>query len=220
MHFSTDELNDLAHIISEPRFATYLKEVDGDRHKALCLYNWNMNVSSAFIMPLHLCEVSTRNGVAEAIEKVHGATWPWSNGFLQSLPVPKQSKVYNPRENLEKTAHHEPTVGKIIASLNFAFWEKIFTKGQDARLWQPHMRNVFPHVPCDMEIKAIRATFFDELQYIRRFRNRIAHYEPIFSRNLHQDYARLLKIISWRSTIAADWIHKVQNVENLLAQRP
>lgn len=29
------------------------------------------------------------------LEKVHGLNWPWSNGFIRSLPAPKFAWHYN-----------------------------------------------------------------------------------------------------------------------------
>jgi len=80
--FTPAELHELPNVISGPRFATYLQATGNDRSRALALYEWNLDLSAAFIVPLQICEVAVRNGVAEAIEKVHGTTWPWSNGFL------------------------------------------------------------------------------------------------------------------------------------------
>jgi hypothetical protein len=78
----------------------------------------------AFIVPLQVCEVAVRNGVAEAIERVHGPTWPLSNGFLRSLPKPKPTADYNPEQDLRSTSSRQPTTGKVIAELKFAFWKR------------------------------------------------------------------------------------------------
>lgn len=102
--FTPDELRDLPGVISAPRFATYLQATGNDRQRALALYEWNLTLSAQFIVPLQLCEVAVRNGVAEAIERVHGPTWPWSNGFLRSLPRPKRPADYNPEMDLRNTA--------------------------------------------------------------------------------------------------------------------
>src|SRR3546814_17417777 len=77
------------------RSATYLQAMGNDREKALALYEWNLDLSSALIVPLQVCEVAVRNGIAEAIEHVHGANWPWNNGFIRSLPRPKSKFRYN-----------------------------------------------------------------------------------------------------------------------------
>lgn len=143
MAFSATELNDLPNVISAPRFATYLQAKGNHKADALSLYEWNLELSAAFIVPLQVCEVAARNGVVEVLEKVHGQNWPWSNGFIRSLPVPKRHWHYNPQTDLRNVAGRMPTTGKVVAELKFAFWGKTFTKGQDARLWIPHMNTAF-----------------------------------------------------------------------------
>lgn len=144
MPFSNEELHVLPDIISPPRFATYLQAMNNNKEAALLLYQWNLQISAALIVPLQVCEVAVRNGVVEVLEKVHGPNWPWSNGFIRSLPVPKKIWHYNPQNDLQKVAGRMPTAGKVVAELKFAFWEKVFTAGQDTRLWFPHLRSAFP----------------------------------------------------------------------------
>ena len=191
-----------------------------DRVAALELYRWNLQITAAFIVPLQMCEIAVRNGVAEAVEAVHDPLWPWSNGFLRSLPVPKRPHDYSPERNLREIARTQPTTGKVIAELNFAFWEKIFTVGQDGRLWLPHFRTVFPGVPLATPIPQARARAFNTIMGIRKFRNRIAHHEPIFARNLGDDYATVLDVISWRSPVTAGWVDGLQQVTGLIGQKP
>lgn len=83
--FTTDELHDLPSVLSAPKFTTYLQEKGNDRRAALDLYHWNLQVSAAFMVPLHVMEVSLRNEVSIAIEDVNGGTSPWTNGFIISL---------------------------------------------------------------------------------------------------------------------------------------
>lgn len=138
MPFTPQEITDLPDVISAPRFATYLQAKQGHVDQALELYAWNMEVSAAFMVPLHLCEVAIRNAAGDAIEAVHGANWPWVNGFIRSLPVPRRQTDYDPQRNLRTVAGRQPTVGKVVSELNFAFWEKVFTQGQDSRIWDAH----------------------------------------------------------------------------------
>ncbi len=91
MPFTPDGLRELPVVISAPRFATYLRAQANDHTAALELYRWNLQISAAFIVPLQICEVSVRNGVAEAIEAIHGPNWPWLNRFLRSLPRPRHA---------------------------------------------------------------------------------------------------------------------------------
>ncbi len=220
MPFDRRELDDLPRVFSEPRFATYLQATKNDRVRALELYEWNLRISAAFMIPLQVCEVATRNGVAEAIGHVHGENWPWSNGFRRSLPKPKRHRDYSAEEDLASVASHQPTTGKVVAELKFAFWEKLFTVGQDHRLWLPHFRRAFPGAPAELEIPNARTKAFRELQAIRKLRNRIAHHEPIFTRALFADYRRIHEIIGWRSRVAADWVDRIQEVTRLIPQIP
>lgn len=218
--FTDDELRDLPTIISGPRFATYLRACGNDTASALRLYVWNAEVSAAFIVPLHICEVAVRNGVVEAIERVHGPNWPWSNGFIRSLSAPKKPHHYNPQVNLRAVAAKQPTTGKVVADLNFAFWEKVFTVGQDQRLWAPHMHAVFPGLSPAVPTPAARAQAFRLLQDIRHFRNRIAHHEPIFRRQLADDYTSIRLLIEWRRPVGATWLDRIERISALLALRP
>lgn len=220
MPFTANELQELPGIISAPRFATYLQAMGNDRERALALYEWNLDLSSALIVPLQVCEVAVRNGIAEAIEKVHGPNWPWNNGFLRSLPRPKGRLRYNAAQDLESCARSLPTTGKIIAELKFAFWENIFTAGQDGRIWNAHFASCFPGTPQGQTIAHSRATAYTDLGIIRRLRNRIAHHEPIFTRNIADDYRRIHDMIAWRSPVAANWMDGKQAVLALLALKP
>jgi hypothetical protein len=220
LSFSHDELRELPFVISAPRFATYLRARQNDRERALALYHWNLMLSAAFVVPLQVCEVAVRNGVVEAIEKLHGPNWPWSNGFLRSLPKPRKATNYSPEINLRTVASQQPTAGKVVAELNFAFWATIFTVGQDARLWMPHFRAVFPGAPLTLGISAARAKAYDDLQAIRRLRNRIAHHEPVFARDIAAEYNRLHGMVSWRSPVAAAWMDKSQGVTALIPLEP
>ena len=66
MPFTPQEITDLPDVISAPRFATYLQAKQGHVDQALELYAWNMEVSAAFMVPLHLCEVAIRNAIGVA----------------------------------------------------------------------------------------------------------------------------------------------------------
>jgi len=220
VRFTPDELRDLPIVISAPRFATYLQACGNDHARALALYEWNLDISAAFIVPLQVLEVAVRNGVAEAIEAVHGPLWPRSNGFLRSLPQPRLATHYNPAQNLRGVSANQPTTGKVIAELNFAFWEQIFTAGQDNRIWLAHFRAAFPGAPAAIPIPVARATARNDLYTIRKLRNRIAHHEPIFTRNLTSDYDRIRELISWRNLTAAAWMDRKQGVTALIPLKP
>ena len=219
MPFSTDQLTNIPHILSEPRFATYLQHCGNNKMLALRLYKWNLELSSAFIIPLHLLEVSTRNAVVERLEAVHTSNWPWNRGFIRSLPNPQRG--YSATKNLREVASiQNPTMGKVVAELKFVFWEKMFTKRHDRRLWNDHLKTAFPHAPEAMTVPELRSEIYNDIGVIRKLRNRIAHHEPIFSRNTQDDFDKIYKLISWRDETTAGWMNDFQTVTRLIAEKP
>ncbi len=218
MSYTREQLNNIPHILSEPRFATYLQHCGNDRTCALRLYQWNLEISSAFLLPLHLLEISLRNAVAESIENVYTQNWPWDQRFILSLP---DRGRFSPRSNLQQVARMQnPTVGKVVAELKFVFWEKMFTARHDVRIWNHHIKTAFPNSPQNMSVREIREKAFDDIFCIRGLRNRIAHHEPIFSRNLQEDYKEIHELIEWRDQTTSDWMDNIQNVTNLIGQKP
>lgn len=126
MTFTEEQLKNIPHVLSEPRFATYLQHCGNDQHLALELYKWNLELSAALIVPLHLLEVTIRNSVVECLEAVYGLNWPWNQRYVLSLP--DTQKGYSPRKDLTNIASKlkAPTMGKVVAELKFVFWEKMF----------------------------------------------------------------------------------------------
>ncbi|NRQ25936.1 Abi family protein [Aliiroseovarius sp. xm-g-7] len=216
--FTQQQIADLEAVLSPPRFGTYLRETAGDRHKALELYCWNTDVSAAFFVMLQYCELSIRNGAVEAIEKVFGANWHLNRGFVYTLPIPKRG--YQPQQDLKNCSERLPTSGKVVAELKFAFWRYLFVKGQQARIWDLHMQTSFPGYEKSLTVAQARASLFNDIDEVRKFRNRIAHHEPIFARNLESDFQRIRRIIEWRRPGAASWLDELEEVSGLLANRP
>lgn len=215
--FSLEEVEDLPKVLSAPRFATYLSARDGDRSAALALYHWNLELSSAFHVPLQICEVSVRNSIVRAIEATYGPNWPWEKAFEISLPDPSGS--YSPRKDLA-SRRYLPTSGKIVAELRFVFWEKMLTGRHDNAIWNKHLKLVFPHCNRSLSVQILRGSAYSMLFSIRDLRNRIAHHEPIFERDVEEEYARIHEMIGWTSMVAAGWVDRVERTRLLATRRP
>lgn len=136
------------------------------------------------------------------------------------MPQFKGKKRYQPRNDLSNCAKRLPTAGKVVAELKFAFWQTLFVKGQQARLWDKHFADVFPGYDRNLTVKQARAAVYDDLEIIRRLRNRIAHHEPIFAHDLEEDRNRIRKLIAWRRPAIADWVDGIEDVSELLGNRP
>lgn len=223
MSTTQDCLNSIRFALSDTRLSTYETIVgstaSGDS-QAVALYAWNAQMSAAFMVPLHICEVTVRNAVSEALERVHGPRWPWQTGFQASLPSVPAHIGYSPRDDLQKVANEQPTTGKVIPELKFVFWEQMFTKRHDVRLWNAHIKSIFPqHLPS-MTVRDLRKRIYSDLDAIRKLRNRIAHHEPIFKRNLAEEFNRILELVRLRSLLVESWLTANQQVLELDSLAP
>lgn len=190
---------------------------------AVSLYGWNAAVSSAFLHPLHICEVTVRNAVSEALSQIFGANWPWDPGFVGSLPL--RVGRFRPRNEVLTTAaavgsRANPSTGKVVAEMKFAFWEHLFTLRYQPTIWNSQIQAAFPHAPVGLQPHQIRADIHTRLLQVRALRNRIAHHEPIFKRNLHADLSKIEDIVSYRCPHTIDWLRQGQMVRFMLGHRP
>lgn len=218
-----DKITSIRKTLSAPRLGRYedtVRALGKDDLVALDLYVWNAQLSGALLAPLHITEIAIRNAVAEALAYTYGDQWPWSEGFRRSLPVVKSG--YSASKDVNKACLKAETTGKVIPELNFVFWQAMFTKRHDKRLWDPYLLNVFPNLDHLQEIKIQRQSLYSDLGEIRMLRNRIAHHEPIFERDLKADWDRIVHLIGYRSKATADWMmdNSKSHVETLLENKP
>lgn len=204
--------------LSPARLATYEQAMGVGDPQALLLYAWNADVSGAFWVPLHLCEVVLRNAVDDALSAIYGPHWPWSEGFERSLPDPGHG--HSPRRDLQKARRGATSTGKVLPELPFAFWQSLFTSRHDERLWRTQLFRVLPHGPNGFDLASIRMGVHRDLGRVRSLRNRIAHHEPIFGRDLQADFQAIFALIALRCPHAAAWTLEHQRVKPLLEQSP
>ncbi|WP_041793866.1 hypothetical protein [Pararhodospirillum photometricum] len=218
-----DQITAVKGALSAPRISAYeaAAGTNGDEDpSALNLYLWNAQISGVFLAPLGICEVVIRNAVADVLESKYGARWAWAPAFEQSLPSPRVG--YSPRQDLLKARRNAQTVGKVIPELKFVFWQHMFTSRHDARLWDTYLLQVMPGLDASKSVRQLRKDIYDDLEKIRALRNRIAHHEPILTRNLADDFTRITQLIACRSQLTADWMasYYEEQVQRMLQSRP
>lgn len=217
---STNITISVTNALSPARMSTYetaARHLKNPNVDALSLYAWNVQVSGAFLAPLHICEVVIRNAISEVLEKVYGSNWPWSTTFEKSLP---NSGGYCPKDDLCRARKKFSSTGKVIPELKFVFWQKMFTGRFDDRLWDKHLKDTFPNIMKNRTVPDIRISIYRDLETIRELRNRIAHHEPIFSRPLKSELNTIIDLIRGRCNITADWIFQNQSVLSAIEERP
>jgi hypothetical protein len=207
--------------LSAARMGTYEAAIGitGDGNPAaLTLYAWNAQVSGALLAPLHICEVVMRNAVSDALTHMYGKDWPWSPGFVQSLPLPNTG--YSQRKDLQNACRNASTTGKVIPELKFVFWQKMFTSRHEQRLWKAYLTRVLPNVDMTKSLRQQRQGIYDDLEQIRMLRNRIAHHEPIFTRNLANDFQKIVSLVEIKCKVTANWMINNQQALAIINAKP
>jgi hypothetical protein len=103
--------------------------------------------------------------------------------------------------------------GKLVAELPFGFWWSLLADEYNRLLWQPALRHAF-----DGTVR--RRRLHAELDEVRRLRNRIAHHEPIHTRPLEEDLARVLDIARRIGRALGEHLEATTRVSVLIDERP
>lgn len=209
-----NKLADMQAHLSAERLARYVNDCNGDQVAAMALYEWNMAVAEAFYGPLQSLEVMLRNSLGGKLEQQFGPTW-YLAGQVPALRHPQPSQLQDALDKLAKRGT-APNHGLVLAELNFGFWSGILSRKYETDLWRPLFRHCFAHGPS----KLVRDDVHKRVEQLRLFRNRIAHHEPIYNRNLACDYAVILELAAWLSPFMSTWIDETSRVQLLLADKP
>jgi hypothetical protein len=145
-------------------------------------YKDNMKISQAIYPELCTLEVILRNSIDSILSKYVSDTWIEDeinkNVWLDASEYNTLIKVYNDTQNECSAANKNFSIGKVIANLNFGFWTNLCVKKYNSQIWNKPkcFYGVFPNYPNKYSINYIAK----KLYTIRRFRNRVFHYEKIF----------------------------------------
>jgi hypothetical protein len=210
--------------VSAPRLSPYL-DASGSIDKALLLYRWNSAMSASLFELIGHAEIVLRNALADELTTLRIANgdptgaWFWADtqgpAWFQPWWQPDMIKNLNRARSKAKDATGIIRPGKVVAELTFGFWRYLLTAHYEASLWTPALRHAFPQ-------RLARGTVYDLVEQINILRNRVAHHEPIYRRNLQTDISRIEQLLDWISPDTSQWAF--DNVETqlypLLAAKP
>jgi hypothetical protein len=204
--------------LSQPRLTPYLAG-HGNREYALRLYLWNGRLSKAFLFPLGICEIATRNAINSALSVAYSPDWVLAPPFqLNQFSAQSHARALD-RLNRFAAKRNLPAPGPndLIAALTFDFWSNLFRDDYDY-VWPANvLATAFPNLPAGMGRKDIQRRAAE----VNDLRNRIAHHEPIHNRQDHG--ARLnviLDLIGLISQPARDFTRRHSTVMTVARVRP
>lgn len=157
--------------ISDPRF---------DKYNSFDEYKENLLFSSHFYIPLSVLEVSLRNAINNYFVNLYGHNWILNEAqFLQRDAL---EKIAHAKKKLEDR-HETITHAKLTAELTLGFWTSLFQKPYDKTMRLQTLKGIFSNLP-KQDVKFIdRKIISAQLNHIRKFRNRVFHFEKI----IHKD---------------------------------
>lgn len=204
-------------LISPERLGSYERAM-GTAQGGVALYEWNLAVSAALFETLGAAEVILRNAFHRQLAERHsarGGAGPWYDS--PRLDRKGQQDILTAKARATGFGRKPELPGKVVAELSFGFWRYLVAKRYQAVIW-PALQNAFPNHPADG--RPPRIDVEDRMQRIHVLRNRIAHHEPVFRRDLAHDHDDILTLVGWVSKAGRDWVASLSRVDKLIALRP
>lgn len=207
--------------LSPHRFSVYTQKTGGDSAAALRLYSWNSAIAAACLCDIGHFEVLIRNRYAVELDKAGNWTQPgcplWSTEVGMPTTRQKQRKANKKsRQILQSAIQLAPanTPGHVIANLTFGFWAALTRPERDATIWTPMLSNVVPG--------RSRGHLHDAMNKLNNFRNRLAHWEPVFSTTTGlalrlSEFDQLFREID---PDVAYWVGSQSKVPDVIAESP
>lgn len=199
----------LERALSPERLAAYADYSNPeDARETLARYVWNLALVSAIQPALHTLEIAFRNELARAARKLtasrsfQAAEIPsWLDATPTMLLEREQDKVLAAKKRMG-SARHRWTEGRLIARLDFGFWVALCsdayadTRSEGPRLWPRALDISFLKRPKSV---TTRAELFHRFDRVRKFRNRVAHHQPVWNQNYLAQHEYIIESLGWIS---------------------
>lgn len=198
---------------SQERLRSYKASCNNDPQKTIELYLWNSIISQALYRPLQVLEVSTRNAMNRQLCDKYGSSW-YRNQNPVLFSDPQAEKITKVIGRFDK--QRPIVVGDVVADLSFGFWSDLVDHQTYDELWKVALHKAFPNRPKGTK----RSTAAVPFRRLNTLRNRIAHHEPIWTRNLKYDYELTIQLISWICPTTSAWAAQSNDFQACLSLKP
>lgn len=185
-------------VIGPDRLSPYLNARNGNQSEAIRLYSWNVEASAAFLGAYAALEVGIRNAMHDQLAGIFGQADWWNAAVLAA----KDNAQIDAAEDYldERKGAGNWGVGHVVAELKTSFWEGLLASRYHARLWVAGLDGAFPHYT------GVREDLRMQMQRLRWLRNRAAHHEPIFDRDLMVDHQYMCQLAGYAEADLRAWI--------------
>lgn len=223
------------------RFAPYLREAHGDIYRARELYLWAADLAGALFSTIAFVEVGLRNAMDRKLRAWndqqgidYGEDWALRKGaapLLYDLVTHKSLAVAQnfAREQSRLRPKTHPrrlaavTHDDVVSHFMFGTWvylikSRVWDQPQQCQqLWHECLSDAFPHAdPSDLG----REKLGDQLDRVRKLRNRVAHHENLLSVDIRRRLRDMLGILALIDPKLPDLAMQSNRVRTLVRADP
>lgn len=212
--------DELVEIITPVRLGAY---GSGDNSILLNEYIYNLKLSEAFYPALSLLEITLRNRICNAVEKLICKDWLLQELNKQNILADKEYQKLLESANKIRKSGKKVTNDRLISEMTLGFWIHLCTKSYRPKLWDKKgfFEAVFPNHTNNGELRKI-APIQNDLLNILRLRNRIFHHEIIINGNKtpEEQYQLVLNMLHLLSTGMESLLNSISRFETITKQKP
>ncbi|NQW89985.1 hypothetical protein HQQ88_06715 [Curtobacterium sp. VKM Ac-2861] len=213
-------LPELPRLLSAPRFDRYAARYGGRADLGSRLYAWNCEIAAAFWGPVGCLEVFVRNALHDQLRRSRRDDW-WNDPTVRLLERERRA-VTDATRTLVRRGVSDPEPDQIVAATSFGFWVGLTDAGvprdplwsYETTLWQPRLVHAFPRLG-----QVRRKQLHRRLDDVRRFRNRLAHHEPVHAAPLERIRDDIVAIAGYVDHDAAAFIAGAQRIDAVIARK-
>ena len=223
------------------RFAPYLREAHGDIDRARELYLWAADLAGALFSTIAFVEVGLRNAMDRRLRAWndqqgidYGEEWALRKGaapLLYELVTHKSlasaQNFASEQSRLRPKSHPRRLVAithdDVVSHFMFGTWvylikPRVWNQPQQCQqLWQECLSCAFPYAdPSDSG----RERLGDQLDRVRKLRNRVAHHENLLSVDIRRRLRDMLGILALIDPKLPDLAMQSNRVRTLVRADP
>jgi hypothetical protein len=193
-----------------------LSATGGNQEKALALYKYNLELSLALWKPLALLEVAFRNSMHRELSKaqIYGLeNWHHSVELQTLLQSPDgRNTLKTAIMKLERKLGSATSDG-VVSELSFGDWVRMLDRKYMHSLWVPILQHAFTPGTKWQDL-------YPNIKKCRDIRNRIAHHEPIWDSDVHQDLQAITFCMQHVSPAIIEWADAIAPIMDTLRTKP
>ncbi|GHJ31559.1 hypothetical protein TPA0910_59920 [Streptomyces hygroscopicus subsp. sporocinereus] len=182
---------------------------------ALGWYAWEAEIAKAFFALLRHLERTLGHALAERLAAQFDRTDWWNHPRID-LHHASRRAIDEARAKLARNRRRVLTAEAVQRELTLGFWVSLLGPGNDyeTRLWRPALRHAFP------AYRGPRKPLHRDLDHLRTLRNKVAHHEPVGTRDLAADRRSAYRVLGYLSADVHDWAAADDRIPHLLSERP